>query len=89
MHIRLKLQTKKAKFALFEDLVAYAKLILIKRVLEWFKPYLTKYQNNKAITDYLKTRFMFTGQDMFTERLMQMYSNPENKATVEQKLKKN
>ena len=34
IQIRLKLQTKKAKFALFGDLVTYAGLFLIKRALE-------------------------------------------------------
>ena len=60
MQMKLKLQTKKAKFALFKDSIMYTGLFLLKKkALEWFKPYLTKYYNNRAITDHLETRFIF------------------------------
>ena len=85
--IKLKLQTEKTKFALLRNLVIYARLFLIKRELKWFTPYLTKYQNNRAIIDHLETKFIFIGQDAFAERLTQIYNNLDNKATAEQKLK--
>ena len=34
--------------------VAYAKLFLTKRVLKWFKPYLTKLQLNRLNTTNIK-----------------------------------
>ena len=43
MQIRLKLQTKKAKFMLPGNSVIYIGLLLTERALEWFKPYLTQY----------------------------------------------
>ena len=52
---------EKAKFALPKNLIAYAGLFLLGRVLEWFKPYLTAYQDNGAIIGYLETKYMFLG----------------------------
>ena len=39
--------------------VAYAELFLISRVLEWFKPYLTKVQLNGLNTTNIEVRYMF------------------------------
>ena len=39
--------------------VAYAGLFLIKRVLEWFKPYFTKIQLNRLNTTNIKVWYMF------------------------------
>ena len=39
--------------------VAYAELFLIGRVLEWFKPYLTKIQLNGMSTTNVKVWYMF------------------------------
>ena len=39
--------------------VAYAELFLIGRVLEWFKPYLTKVQSNRLNTTNMEARYMF------------------------------
>ena len=85
--IRLKLQNKKTKFIMPGDTIAYTKLFLTRRALKWFKPYLTKYQNNRVIITHLKTRFIFTKSDTFTEKLTQMYGNPNQKAIVKQQLK--
>ena len=39
--------------------VTYAKLFLTKRVLEWFKPYLTKVQLNRLNATNIKIQYMF------------------------------
>ena len=39
--------------------VAYVELFLIKRVLEWFKPYLTKVQLNGLNTTNVEAQYMF------------------------------
>ena len=39
--------------------VAYAGLFLLKRVLEWFKPYLTKIQLNGMSTTNIKIQYIF------------------------------
>ena len=39
--------------------VAYAGLFLIKRVLEWFKPYFTKIQLNRLNSTNIKVWYMF------------------------------
>ena len=39
--------------------VAYTKLFLTKRVLEWFKPYLTKVQLNGLNTTNIEVWYMF------------------------------
>ena len=40
--------------------VAYAKLFLTKRVLKWFKPYLTKVQSNRLNTTNVEVWYMFS-----------------------------
>ena len=39
--------------------VAYTELFLTGRVLEWFKPYLTKIQLNKISTTNIEVQYMF------------------------------
>ena len=39
--------------------VAYTRLFLIERVLEWFKPYFTKVQLNGLNTTNIEVRYMF------------------------------
>ena len=39
--------------------VAYVGLFLIERVLEWFKPYLTKIQLNGLNTTNIEVRYIF------------------------------
>ena len=39
--------------------ITYAGLFLTKRVLEWFKPYLTKVQLNRLNTTNIKARYIF------------------------------
>ena len=45
--------------------VAYTGLFLMGRVLEWFKPYLTKIQLNRMSTTNIKAQYMFLIWDGF------------------------
>ena len=59
IQILLKLRYKGLKIATLADTVIYTRMFLLKRVLEWFKPYLTEYQTNRATTIHLKTKYIF------------------------------
>jgi len=56
----LKLRYKGHRIATPPDTVIYAGMFLTERELEWFKPYLTEYQTNRATTTNLKTRYRTT-----------------------------
>ena len=45
--------------------MAYAGLFLIGRILEWFKPYLTKIQLNRMGTTNIEAQYMFLIWDGF------------------------
>ena len=57
--IKIKITNKGPGLLIVIKQVAYARLFLIERVLEWFKPYLTKIQLNGMSTTNIKTRYMF------------------------------
>ena len=59
IQMTLKLRYKKNKIETAADAVAYTGLFLTKWVLEWFKPYMTKYYKNGAITTHLETKYIF------------------------------
>ena len=48
--IKIKITNKKLGLLISIKQVAYTGLFLLKRVLEWFKPYLTKIQENGLTT---------------------------------------
>ena len=50
IQIKTKITNKGLRLLTAMEQVAYAGLFLTKRVLEWFKPYLTKIQLNKIST---------------------------------------
>ena len=57
--IKIKITNKGLGLPTVIEQVAYIELFLIKRVLEWFKPYLTKIQLNGMSTTNVKVRYMF------------------------------
>ena len=57
--IKIKITNKGLKLLTVIEQVAYVGLFLIKRVLEWFKPYLTKIQLNGISTTNIEARYMF------------------------------
>ena len=46
--IRLKLHNKGYKVPIQAEAVAYTRLFLLGKVLEWFELYMTEYQNNRV-----------------------------------------
>ena len=54
IQIKIKITNKGLRLLTVIEQVAYIGLFLIKRVLEWFKPYLTKIQLNRMSTINIK-----------------------------------
>ena len=67
--------------------VAYAGLFLTERVLEQFKPYLTKVQMNRLNTTNIEARYMFSIQNRFANQLKQIFKSLEEKSVAKNKLK--
>ena len=63
--ISLKLRYEGPKIATLADVVVYAGMFLIGKVLKWFKPYLIEYQINRATTTNLETKYIFLSQNNF------------------------
>ena len=57
--IKIKITNKGPGLPIAIKQVAYAGLFLTERVLEWFKPYLTKVQLNGLNTTNIKVRYIF------------------------------
>ena len=60
IQIKIKIVNKGAGLPTVIKQVAYAGLFLSGRALEWFKPYLTKIQENRLTTANLKARYIFS-----------------------------
>ena len=61
-------------------------LFLLGRVLEWFKPYFTKIQENGLTTINYKVRYMFLLQEGFCKRMIQIFSSPKEELIAKDKL---
>ena len=59
IQIKIKITNKGLRLPIAIKQVAYAGLFLIKRVLEWFKPYFTKIQLNGLNTTNIKIQYIF------------------------------
>ena len=57
--IKIKITNKRLGLLTAIKQVAYVGLFLIKRVLKWFKPYLTKIQLNGLNTTNIEVQYMF------------------------------
>ena len=57
--IKIKITNKGLGLPTVIEQVAYTGLFLTGKVLEWFKPYLTKIQLNGMSTTNIKVRYMF------------------------------
>ena len=58
--IKIKITNKGLGLPTVIKQVAYTELFLIERVLEWFKPYLTKIQLNGMSTTNIEVWYMFS-----------------------------
>ena len=59
MQIKIKITNKGLRLLTAMEQVAYAGLFLTKRVLKWFKPYLTKVQLNGLNTTNIEAWYIF------------------------------
>ena len=59
IQIKIKITNKGLRLLMAIKQVAYTGLFLIERVLEWFKPYLTKIQLNGLNTTNIKIWYIF------------------------------
>ena len=59
MQIKIKITNEGPGLPIAIEQVAYVGLFLIKRALEWFKPYLTKVQMNGLNTTNIEVQYMF------------------------------
>ena len=59
IQIKIKITNKGLGLPMAIEQVAYAELFLTRRVLKWFKPYLTKVQINGLNTTNIKVWYMF------------------------------
>ena len=57
--IKIKITNKGLELLIAMEQVVYVGLFLTKRVLKWFKPYLTKVQLNRLNTTNIEIRYMF------------------------------
>ena len=57
--IKIKITNKGLGLPTVIKQIAYAGLFLTERVLEWFKPYLTKIQLNRMSTTNIEAQYMF------------------------------
>ena len=59
IQIKIKITNKGLGLPIAIKQVAYVGLFLIRRVLEWFKPYFTKVQSNGLNTTNIEAWYMF------------------------------
>ena len=81
--IRLKLHNKGHKVLIQAKAVAYTGLFLTEKALEWFKLYITEYQNNRTNTTNKEVQYIFLQQNAFAAKLIQIYGDLEAKAIAE------
>ena len=67
--------------------MAYAGLFLLKRALEWFKPYFIKIQENRLTTTNLKARYMFLTWEGFYKYIIQIFKSLDKELIAKNKLK--
>ena len=81
--IHFKVVQEGVKLAISLDQVAYTGLFLTGKALKWFKLYLTEVQANSITTTNQDVWYIFTSQNGFIERLIQIFKDPEAITTAE------
>ena len=59
IQVKIKIVNKGAGLPTVIKQVAYTELFLLEKALKWFKPYLTKIQENRLTTANLEARYIF------------------------------
>ena len=84
--IKIKITNKGPGLLTVIKQVAYIRLFLTGRVLEWFKPYLTEIQLNGMSTTNVEAQYMFLIQDGFANWLKQIFGSLEEELVAKDKL---
>ena len=64
------------------DAVAYVGLFLTKKSLKQFKLYFLEFQTNRLITTNQEVWYIFSGQDGFVDKLIQIFRDLEVEVTA-------
>ena len=86
IQIKIKITNKGLGLPTVIKQVAYIGLFLTGRVLEWFKPYLTKIQLNGMSTTNIKIQYMFSTQDRFVNQFKQIFKSLKEELVAKDKL---
>ena len=62
-------------------------MFLLRRVLEWFKSYFIKIQENRLTIANLEVRYMFLMWEGFYKYIIQMFKSLDKKLMAKDKLK--
>ena len=87
IQIKIKIINKEPGLPIAIKQVAYTGLFLIKRVLEWFKPYFTKVQLNGLNTTNIEAQYIFLIQKGFTNQLKQIFGSLNKELIAKDKFK--
>ena len=86
IQIKIKITNKGLELPTVIKQIAYIGLFLTKRVLEQFKPYLTKIQLNGMSTTNIKVQYIFLTQDGFANQFKQIFKSLEEESVAKDKL---
>ena len=86
MQIKIKITNKRPGLPTVMEQIAYTELFLMGRVLEWFKPYLTKIQLNGISTTNIKVWYIFLTQNGFANQLKQIFRSLKEELVAKDKL---
>ena len=87
IQIKIKISNKGLGLLIAIEQITYAGLFLIKRALEWFKPYFTKIQLNGLNTTTIEAWYIFLIQEGFANRLKQIFKSLDKKLMAKNKFK--
>ena len=87
MQVKIKIVNKGVGLPTVIKQIAYAGLFLLGRALKWFKPYLTKIQENGLTTANLEIRYMFLIQEGFCKYIIQIFKSLDKELMAKNKLK--
>ena len=87
MQIKIKITNKGLGLLIVIKQITYTGLFLTGRVLEQFKPYLTKIQLNRINTTNIEAQYMFLIQEGFANQLKQIFRSLEEELVAKDKFK--
>ena len=85
--IKIKITNKELRLPIAIKQIVYIGLFLIKRVLKWFKPYLTEVQLNRLNTTNIEVWYIFLIQKGFANQLKQIFGSLDKELMAKDKFK--